>query len=64
MNTYYINLGENRAEARARLILSGWEELEPIDGRFHQHRISLGEETERVATLGDDGIVELEVIKQ
>lgn len=64
MNTYYYNLGKNREEARIRLIIAGWEELEPVDGRFHQHSISLGQETERIVTLGDDGEVELEVIER
>ena len=64
MNTYYYNIGKDRAEARVRLLVAGWEELDGIDERFHQHHITIGSETERIATLGDDGLVELEVIEQ
>ena len=64
MNTYYYTIAKTRDDARLRLITSGWEELDTVDDRFHQHSIGLGYETERVATLGDGGLVELEVIEQ
>ena len=64
MNTYYYNIGKDRAEARVRLLIAGWEEVDTVDDRYHKHSIGLGMETERVATLGDGGIVEVEVIEQ
>jgi len=64
MNTHYITIGRNQAEARARLITAGWEEVDAITERFHQHTTYLGGETERVATLGEEGLVEVEVIER
>jgi len=64
VNTHYITLGNNQAEARARLIKAGWDEVDSLDERFHQHTTYLGGENERVATLGEEGLVELEVIER
>ena len=64
MNTHFYMIAETRADARLRLLTSGWEEVDATGDRFHQHSIGLGYETERVVTLGDGGLVELEVIEQ
>lgn len=64
MNTYHINIGKDHAEARIRLLMAGWEEIDKIEERFRKHSIGLDYETERIATLGEDGMVELEVIEQ
>jgi hypothetical protein len=64
VNTHYITIGKDQTESRAQLITAGWEEVDSLDERFHKHSTYLGGETERVATLGEDGMVEVEVIER